>query len=137
MHVFVCVFLTNHQWPSGRQHGLSDTTNNGATESVNQKSVSDPPYCRINCYINQYDLIQQAVQPHWPPFYLNRLVNNSTNQHTYLPICSATSSSNCTSISPLQPFCFQEIPTENIRVCTPNRRVLSTSVQEPSSIRPP
>ena len=69
MHVFVCVFLTNHQWPSERQHELSDIINNDAIESVNQKSVSDSSYCKINCNINQYDLIQQIVQFHWSSFY--------------------------------------------------------------------
>ena len=34
--------------------------------------------------VHQYDFIQQIVQSNWSFFYLNRFVNNNTNQHLFI-----------------------------------------------------
>ena len=77
----------------------------------------------------EHPSLQPEKQPEKHPFtrQIDTLSPHESPTHptpTY-STCSTTSS-NCTSISPLQP----EIPDENIRVCTPNRRVLSSFVQE-------
>ena len=69
MHVFVCVFLTIHQWSSKRQHDWMTSSFNDAIESINQDSVSDLSYAES--IVHQYDLIARLYN-HWSSFLSER-----------------------------------------------------------------
>ena len=107
-----------------RQRGQRTTTslNDSATESVNQESVPNPPYCKINYYPSTSALQLRLV--HWRPSQSERQKSarsappNLQNPTNLLGIALLERLPE----SPPPAFWFQH--------ARPNRRVLSVSVQK-------
>ena len=105
MHVFVCVFLTNHQWSK------KDNTTEWYHHSkmLSNQSIKIRIWfinCRINCYINANTLLLLRRLVHSLIVFLSicstYLFNNCTSHLLFYLLDIAFFFSNCTSISSLQ-----------------------------------
>ena len=75
MHVFVCVFLTNHQWSSKRQHELNDIINQRCYRISQSRSESDLSIAKLTATLVRF---HSEIVRHW----LDNLLQN-LHEHLY------------------------------------------------------